>query len=249
MLKWLVVKHFDHFPDLNFFIDEDVDPLIGKSLLGLKGQKWKDMRATLSPAFTGTKMRQMFELIRQVGVQSTESLKSKINRNGEDFEMKDFMSKFTVDVIATCAFGVEVNSFEHPNNEFQKISKTIFNFEGFSNGLKIGGYFLFPNLMKLLKIRFMNKRVGDYFQRTIINVMKEREAKGIVRHDMINLLMEARRGKLDYTEEDKSLDGFATVEESEIGKSKNQREWTDEELAAQAFTFFLAGYESEFCMN
>ena len=39
--------------DHRVLITEEVDPLFGKNLVSLSGQKWKDMRATLSPAFTG----------------------------------------------------------------------------------------------------------------------------------------------------------------------------------------------------
>lgn len=73
LLKKLTVKDFDSFLDHKSFLGEDVDPLFGKALFSLQGQKWKgvwslswsilkidffffsllDMRATLSPAFTG----------------------------------------------------------------------------------------------------------------------------------------------------------------------------------------------------
>jgi len=39
--------------DHRVLITEDIDPLFGKNLVSLTGDKWKDMRATLSPAFTG----------------------------------------------------------------------------------------------------------------------------------------------------------------------------------------------------
>ena len=73
--------------------------------------------------------------------------------------------------------------------------------------------------------------------------MDTREKKGIIRHDMINLLMQARKGNLKHEskEEEKIADGFATTEESEIGKSQNKKNWTDFELAAQCFNFFAAG--------
>lgn len=212
----------------------------------MTGQKWRDMRATLSPAFTGTKMRQMLHLICQVGKQSVDTLKSKIDKNGQDFEMRDFVSKFTVDIMATTAFGIEVNSFENPDIEFQDVSKNVLNFESGTFIWKIVGYFIAPKLMRFLKINVMTKKVCDFFQTAIIDVMNEREAKGIVRQDMINLLLEARRGKLEHGEAEKTLEGFATVEESDVGKLKVKRDWSDEELAAQAFLFFLAGYDSEF---
>lgn len=66
------MKDFDSFLDHKMLLSEDVDPLFGRALFSLTGQKWKgslfnlngitilidicflsDMRATLSPAFTG----------------------------------------------------------------------------------------------------------------------------------------------------------------------------------------------------
>lgn len=238
------MKDFDHFADHVTFVDDDMDPLFGKALFGLKGQKWRDMRATLSPAFTGSKMRQMLGLMIEVGKQSVDSVKSHLEKTGPVFEMRDFLKKFTVDIIATCAFGIEVNSFENPDNEFQKITEKATNFATLKNMLVMAGYQLVPKLMKALNLSIMDKDMCQFFQTTILNVMKEREAKGIVRHDMINLLMEAQKGKLSYSAEEKTTEGFATVEESDIGKSQVTRKWEDEEIAAQAFIFFLAGFDT-----
>lgn len=57
LLKQMAVKDFDHFEDHRSFVDEKADVMFGNSLVSLKGSKWRDMRATLSPAFTGSKMR------------------------------------------------------------------------------------------------------------------------------------------------------------------------------------------------
>lgn len=242
LVKQIGVKDFEFFTDHINLIDEDIDALLGKSLFGLKGQKWRDMRATLSPAFTGSKMRQMLKLMNLVGKQSCVIIRNELDKAGPIFEMKEFLTKFTVDIIATCAFGIEVNSFEHPDNDFQNVAVNATNFNNPKAIAIMLGYMAAPSLMKKLKINFMNKKVCDFFQNAILDVMKEREEKGIVRHDMINLLLDARRGKLSHTAEDNLLDGFATIEESEVGKSKVTRKWEDEELAAQAFIFFFAGY-------
>lgn len=53
LIKLLAVKDFDYFTDHRSLISEDTDPMFGKTLIALQGQKWKDMRGTLSPAFTG----------------------------------------------------------------------------------------------------------------------------------------------------------------------------------------------------
>lgn len=63
LIKRITVKDFDHFPDHFNFVSEKADPLVGLNLFNLRGEKWKDMRSTLSPAFTSAKMRAMYTLI------------------------------------------------------------------------------------------------------------------------------------------------------------------------------------------
>lgn len=103
LIKKLAIKEFDHFQDHNAVIESDTDPLLGNALTALKGQKWKAMRSTLSPAFTSKKMRLMFELIDECSGQVANYF---LNRNASDegtkiVDMKDLFSRFTNDVVAT----------------------------------------------------------------------------------------------------------------------------------------------------
>lgn len=41
-------------------------------------------------------------------------------------ECRDLTSKFTVDVIGSCAFGLEMNATKEENNQFQKVGRRIF---------------------------------------------------------------------------------------------------------------------------
>ena len=41
IIKHLAVKEFDFFSDHRMIISEDVEPLFGKALFGMKGQKWR----------------------------------------------------------------------------------------------------------------------------------------------------------------------------------------------------------------
>lgn len=102
LIKQLAVKDFDYFMNHRNFVTEEMDDFFGKTLPVLTGQKWKDMRATLSPAFTGSKMRQMMDFVSQVGQQTFEVMRKDIDKNGEStFEFKALASKFTVDIIAS----------------------------------------------------------------------------------------------------------------------------------------------------
>uniref|UniRef100_A0A8D8B7M4 Cytochrome P450 9e2 n=1 Tax=Culex pipiens TaxID=7175 RepID=A0A8D8B7M4_CULPI len=63
LLKRITIKDFDHFVDHSFNVSPEVDPFLGRSLFFSEGLRWRHGRAGLSPAFTGSKMRNMFELL------------------------------------------------------------------------------------------------------------------------------------------------------------------------------------------
>lgn len=226
-----------------------MDELFGNSLISMQGEKWRQMRATLSPAFTGSKMRQMFELISECADEIVKHFHEK-SKQGEkiNIEMKDFFAKYTNDVIATCAFGVKVNSFENPNNEFYMEGKKLTNFNGgFLQAIKFFVLILLPKLANLFRIKFFDDSVTKFFKKMILDTMATRQNQNIHRPDVINLLMQVRsQGKLTQETEapvKEIPEGFATVEESDIGKAAVTRKWTDNELVAQCFLFFFAGFE------
>lgn len=64
LIKAVTLKHFDMFMDHRRFIDETQDSFFGKNLIALSGERWREMRSILSPAFTSSKMKNMFKLRR-----------------------------------------------------------------------------------------------------------------------------------------------------------------------------------------
>lgn len=63
-IKQICIKDFDNFVNHPTFTEGISDELLINSVFFMKDEKWRDMRATLSPAYTGSKMRMMFDLVR-----------------------------------------------------------------------------------------------------------------------------------------------------------------------------------------
>lgn len=247
VIKQMVIKDFDHFEDHRNLIDEKVDILFGNSLFMLRGAKWRDMRATLSPAFTGSKMRQMFELVSECGEQMTYTLMDRAKATGKvDFEMKELFSKYANDVISSAAFGYKINSFEDPNNEFYLSGKKFMEFSSPKTAVKMMFILFMPKLASFFKVMLFDAKTMDFFRSMVLTNMESRQKQGIFRPDMINILMNVKNGKtLTGTADESTVsDGFATVEESSIGNAAVKRVWTDDELVAQCFLFFLAGFDT-----
>lgn len=96
LFKQITIKDFDHFEDHLGFVDDSIDTLWGNILFLMKGEKWRQIRVTLSPTFTGSKMRQMFKLVAECAddVVKHVLLKSEMGAT-INMEMKDFFSRYT----------------------------------------------------------------------------------------------------------------------------------------------------------
>lgn len=205
------------------------------------------MRATLSPAFTGSKMRKMFELVAECAdnvvehFQNMSKSQQKIN-----LEMKDFFQRYTNDVIATCAFGLKIDTFANPENEFYRNGLKLVDFTSFGKLIKALIIMQLPTIARIFNITFTSSATAESFKNTILDTMEYRKKHNIYRPDMINMLMQVREGtlKLDGDEKEKIKDGFATTEESDIGKMNVHRSWNDDEIVAQCFTFFVGGFDT-----
>lgn len=245
--KQIAIKDFEHFMDHRALVDDEIDQLFSNNLLQLHGDKWKQMRSTLSPTFTGSKMRQMFELVSECSDDVVKHFLKEAEKGEHlNIEMKDFFSRYANDIIATCAFGIKVNSFADPDNEFFTSGKKLLDFASFGKILKFFVILMAPKIAKFFNMKLLDWEVSNSFRNIISDTMQTRQDNNIYRPDMINMVMEIRKGNADSAEENlkDNLDGFATVQESEVGKAKVTRKWNDDELMAQCFTFFLAGFDT-----
>ncbi|XP_070151623.1 cytochrome P450 9e2-like [Polyergus mexicanus] len=220
LIKEVLVKDFEIFHDHRSFVDESLDPLFSKNIFSLRGDRWREMRNTLSPSFTANKMKMMFDLV------------SKCSREFVDYlvdhpelcnaiETKQIFRRYTTDVIATTAFGISVNSMKDQNNEFYvrgiEMTKT---FSGFLIMFKLMFMRVFPRFAKLLGMTgFASTSTAEFFKRIIKETIKIRDEQAITRPDMIHLLMQAR-------------------------DKQNGPNMTLDDIVSQAFIFFFAGFET-----
>ncbi|GLH10339.1 Cytochrome P450 9e2 [Gryllus bimaculatus] len=232
LLRDVCVKRFDHFRN-HRRLPAQADDLFSRSLFALRDRRWKDLRAAMSPAFTASKMRALFDLISQCGHQSARFLEQRCRELPEEangvyeLEFKDFFTRFANDVIATSAFGVECDSFGQPDNEFYQMGKTITNFGGL-RGIIMLLFSLAPKLAVLLRLSFLGAKADAFFRALIREALAERAARGIYRPDVLQLMMEARDGGLGPQAPD----------------AQPRATMTDEDIMGQAVLFFFAGFET-----
>ncbi|XP_068084175.1 cytochrome P450 9e2 isoform X2 [Anabrus simplex] len=191
------------------------------------------MRSVLDPTFSPKMLKHMVGLISKCGLQMTEHLSERSGDEILTLNMKEFFSRFVSDVIASCGFGMECDSFKQPDNIFYKMAKTVHNVASRPNMI-LWRNLVSPRLFQLLKVQRLPTKVHDYFKSLVYNTMKFREVEDIVRPDMIHLLMQMR-GEVSGDEEETKI----ASEETE-----KRHETVDERLVAQAVLFILAGLDS-----
>ena len=71
--------------------------------------------------------------------------------SGEVVEVKDYVARFTTDVISSCAFGIEASSLRNPNSILRKMGKKIFE-PKWETLIRNMLAFLIPDVAKLLRV-------------------------------------------------------------------------------------------------
>ncbi|KAF2882935.1 hypothetical protein ILUMI_23240 [Ignelater luminosus] len=233
LAKSILTKDFSHFTDHVIYCNEENDPLTGH-LFSLKGQRWKNLRMKLTPSFASGKIKMMFQSLVDCSHELVRYMDG-LSKSKEAMEVKEVVGRFTTDVIGTCAFGIECNSLKNPDSEFRKYGKKALavNFM-----LKSLIAISVPQIFDVLKIPLTNPTVTKFFMGVVKETVEYREKNNIIRNDFMHSLIQLKNNvKL----KDEESPGQLKSEENgnEIGNTL-----TLEEITAQAFVFFLAGFET-----
>ncbi|KAL5292988.1 hypothetical protein ACFFRR_011635 [Megaselia abdita] len=196
------------------FFHNEKDDPLSGHLFALDGEKWRNMRHKLSPTFTSGKMKFMFPTVVGVSNRLIEVISSTIETD-PIIEIKDVLARFTTDIIGTCAFGIECNSLKDPDTEFNRRGNQMFTDHRHSQFVE-ALMFMYPKPARALKMKYNPEHVSEFFLKVVRENIDYREKNNIKRNDFFNLLLEI----------------------------KNSSSMKMEELAAQCFVFFLAGFET-----
>uniref|UniRef100_A0A8C0GPI5 unspecific monooxygenase n=1 Tax=Chelonoidis abingdonii TaxID=106734 RepID=A0A8C0GPI5_CHEAB len=183
-------------------------------------EKWKRIRTVLSPTFTSGKLKEMFPIIKHYGEVLVRNVQKKAEKD-EPVDVKDIFGAYSMDVVTSTSFGVNIDSMNNPKDPFVKEIKKLVKFNFFDPLFIL--IFVCPFLIPLLKkmnVNFFSKDALKFFTTSITKIKEEREkdAKG-GRVDFLQLMIESQNSNTSH----ESL--------------------TDAEILAQAFIFIFAGYE------
>jgi cytochrome P450 family 6 len=189
IIKNCLIKDFDCFHDHGFVFDEKIDPLTG-NLFMLNGKKWKHLRSFLSPTFTSGKIKNMFRILVECGQELKDFFDEHAKRKNV-VEIKDIVARFTTDVIASCAFGIQCNCLKHPDAEFRQWGRRIVEPSLMD---RIAGmlYTLVPAVPIFLKLPLTPRSVSAFFRKVVKETIEFRVKNIVKRDDFMQLLIDLK---------------------------------------------------------
>ncbi|XP_055305823.1 probable cytochrome P450 6d5 [Sitodiplosis mosellana] len=227
----ILIKDFNNFSDHGVYVDEANDP-ISAHLFALQGAKWKNLRLKLTPTFTSGKMRAIFSTLLDC-TNPLQNYMEKVAESGEIVEFREVTACYLTNAIASVAFGIDIDCFADPDNAFRKYGRQMFDLTK-SNAFRFLCFNLNPNLLKWSGMHFLDREVENFLFDVVRQTLELREKNNIVRKDFFQLLVQLRNSGTVQLDDD-----WQTVITNDNNKSLSF-----EEIVAQSFVFFAAGFET-----
>jgi len=247
LVKNIKVKDFNHFVDPQ---DEhtaktarmggELDQLFNQNVGSAKGEEWKDVRSSLSPIFTSGKMKQMLKFV----VDVSKGLLAEMERQTEkgEFELKEVTGKFSLDALATCAFGLDFNSFSsESSNAFVENAAEVFKQDIWTSLVFLK---FIPGLAKLFE--FFNFNVQKpkqvkFFKEIVTKTLKQRAETGQRRNDMIDMMLDVINDIEKEKEEETENDQYH--QDMKLSHKK-RRKMTERDVISNLIVLLMVGYDT-----
>ncbi|XP_068607395.1 cytochrome P450 3A40-like [Brachionichthys hirsutus] len=189
--------------------------------------QWRRIRSVLSPSFTSGRLKEMFSIMKHHSAILVSSMKKKADKN-EPLELKEFFGPYSMDVVTSTAFSVDIDSLNNPSDPFVTNIKKMLKFDLFNPLFILIAFFPFMGpILEKLEFSFFPKSVTDFFYAALEKIKANRETSKqtvLLRVDFLQLMIDSQKNNNVSGVEDKGL--------------------SDHEILSQAMIFLFAGYET-----
>lgn len=241
MIREVLVKQFSCFVDRMIFLMNENG--LKESLISLHSDQWKQVRNSLSPSFSATKLKKMQHIMWQ----KTDVLMEKCERFAESKKSCDIYDAFqalTLDVIGKCAFAIDCDCQTNPNDPFLVNGQKFFKNADFTQSKLFALAIMFPELDKFWSLLNRGSAMGQA-EKVLLDGLKSvyderlKTYKNFKSVDILQLLLQQRENDGDEGEDLASENGW-----HDETLSKKKLKLTDSAILSNSYTFLLAGYET-----
>uniref|UniRef100_A0A8C7I0H0 unspecific monooxygenase n=1 Tax=Oncorhynchus kisutch TaxID=8019 RepID=A0A8C7I0H0_ONCKI len=188
---------------------------------------WRRIRSVLSPSFTSGRLKEMFGIMKQHSANLLNGMKKQADKD-QTIEVKEFFGPYSMDVVTSTAFSVDIDSLNNPSDPFVSNVKKMFKFNLFNPLFLLILFFPFTGpILEKMKFSFFPTAVLDFFYASLAKIKSGRDAgNSTSRVDFLQMMIDSQKGNDTKTggEQTKGL--------------------TDHEILSQAVIFIFGGYET-----
>lgn len=225
LVQDILVDDFKQFCDHGSYLNEKRDPLTS-NLYSLRGERWRNMRTKLSPAFSLPSVASMFDTVSAVNADLTQRV-DRYAVQGLPFNAKDISMRYICDSIGSWAFGMNCRAMMDEDPVLLKIANRLFT----PTKCELIAYlatYAYPEWADYIPWVATPKEVQHYIKTIIQETVQYREENNVQRKDFMDLLIQMKNNGCLMDDESGEVMGNISTDE----------------LIAQAFLLFFFGFHT-----
>ncbi|XP_067632971.1 probable cytochrome P450 6u1 [Eurosta solidaginis] len=215
LVRHMLVKDAEYFKERGVFGNAPHDPL-SANLLQQDGADWQRLHAAICRSYAEEHVIQMLPTLEKLAATMLRSLKQLPTSNA--VPITNLVDCYNIDVISTLAFGISGETLLNSETEFRHMARSYL--KDF-NMFRLYFLMYFPNIARLFRYKTYEQAATDYFLKIVRQKLFEQEWSRLhQRNNFFQMFAELKRHR------------------------DPQKRLTDEEIAAQSFSFILMGLET-----
>lgn len=188
LLKQIMIKDFSVFSNRVAYFNEEDDPL-SAHVINLEGEPWKNMRNKISPTFSSSKLKMMFEALTDISDKLVAVIQNE-TANKAPVEVGDILSRFVTDVLGSTEFGIDCNSLQDKHSKFYEMALKDFASFSFLKRMLLG---TFRDVGRRLHLSTTDKEIVEFYTDVLEKTIRYRkENPQVKREDLMSLFIKLK---------------------------------------------------------
>ncbi|XP_041959191.1 cytochrome P450 3A40-like [Alosa sapidissima] len=198
------------------------------SVFVAEDEDWRRIRSVLSPSFTSGRLKEMFGIMKTHSHNLVNSMKKDADL-GRPSDTKEYFGAYSMDVVTSTAFSVDIDSLNNPKDPFVTNIKKMLKFDLLNPLFLIIAFFPFmAPILEKMNFALFPASVMDFFFAALQTIKSQREANSHQsRVDFLQLMVDSQAPQKENGARDGAHKGLS-----------------DHEILSQAMIFIFAGYET-----
>uniref|UniRef100_A0A4W5PTC2 Cytochrome P450 3A n=1 Tax=Hucho hucho TaxID=62062 RepID=A0A4W5PTC2_9TELE len=136
---------------------------------------WRRIRSVLSPSFTSGRLKEMFGIMKQHSSNLLNGMEKQADKD-QAIEVKEFFGPYSMDVVTSTAFSVDIDSLNNPSDPFVSNVKKMIKFNLFNPLFLLVALFPFTGpILEKMKFSFFPTAVIDFFYASLAKIKSGRD--------------------------------------------------------------------------